>query len=229
MTPNFQDAPLPRYHPILLVRILSNTSMPTPTLLPLVPKSSLAAGLFYAPLTPLSMPFLPLCQQFMFRPTLEVTSPTRGWGTGVLPNTTPSSHSLCRDTAALLCHCCTGKRTFSQKWMCCSLRGSPLSPHWRTLTSQTGLERCRKDARSMQIWPVLQRKGQSIRDNDATTSLVRAVNTGTKCQDRYGLSIPVEVQSNLTQPRATWANETCFDQAWTRKLLKILPTSPALS
>lgn len=62
-----------------------------------------------------------------------------------IPNTSPQ-HSLTLQghSSFALSLCCAGRRTLSKKWMCCSLPGSP-SPQWRTLTSQTGLERCRKD------------------------------------------------------------------------------------
>lgn len=77
---------------------------------------------------------------------LGSTSPTRGWSTGILPNTSPQ-HSLTLQghSSFALSLCCAGRRTLSKKWMCCSLPGSPPSLQWRTLTSQTGLERCRKD------------------------------------------------------------------------------------
>lgn len=68
MTPNFQDMPLPRYNPILLVGILPNTSMPTPTPSAISPQVTPCCWSALCLSHTTVCAFAALCQQFMFNP-----------------------------------------------------------------------------------------------------------------------------------------------------------------
>lgn len=144
--------------------------MPTPTPSATSLQAFSCCCSVYDPLTPLSIPFLPLCVtsscsdppwNYIPHKRLEHWAPPKHQPQLSLPLQGHSSFALPL--------CCAGKRALSQKGMCCSLPGSPLSPHWRTLTSQTGLGRCRKEGCRVGLY--CREKGQSGRDNDTTVSL----------------------------------------------------------
>lgn len=89
-------------------------------------------------------PLRPLCLPFLFKCTLEVHPPQEAGVLGssltATPAFTPSAGTQLLCSVTLLCR--EENPQPKVDVLLPSRLDSPLSPQWRTLTSQTGLERC---------------------------------------------------------------------------------------